>query len=423
MRNYVKAIATVAVAAAAMMMVPSAADAAAVPTNFKQTDADTSSVKFKWDAVVNADDYIVSWTEDLVTWSTAKQTYGDPDELITGLSSGKSYYVKVASVDENGTSWNTEDDIYSAWSEPFEVVTAPDATEVKPVTFPSIMSTSITGTWNPATGATSYVIKDGDTLLGEVTGTTCTVGGLTPNTWYHYNLYPVRTSASGYVASRNYISNFVKTANGDSTSVPSDPSVVTTAPGKPSTANFNLGSYSGSSGYASFRATDPAGKASGYEVQVFKVKGGKKVKTITSTTTTTSTYRFAKNTPFKYRIRYYTISNGQKLYGKYSGYRYFTLHKISGKRTYNWSSSNCKIKMKWGKVKGAKNYSVYISKRSNGGFKKVKTLGKNKTSITMTKMGKKNLSRFTKYYIKVVANVKVGKKTVKNDAQSIQQTL
>lgn len=421
MKKLCKVFATFAFATAAMVMLPNTAEAAAVPTNLKQTAASEKSVSFKWDAVVNADEYYTSWSTDGITWSDKQKTYGSADEYIYNLSSGKSYYVRVCSVDDNDT-WSETDDVYSDWSEPFEVVTAPDASEVKPVNITSIMANSLTASWSQATGATAYVIKDNDLVLGRTTETTCTVGGLTAATWYHFNVYPVRVSASGYEASSSYAYNYVKTAAGDSSVSTTNPGVVVTAPGKASTANFCVAAASGTSGTVSFSATDPQGKAAGYEVEVFKVKGGKKVKTISSSTGTSTTVSLPKNTPYKYRIRYYTISNGQKLYGGYSGFRYFILHKITGKRHYSLMGSTCKIKMQWSKVKGAKGYTVYISDKSNGGFKKVKSLGKNKKSITITKKGKKKLSKYTKYYVKVVAKVKSGKKVLKNDAQSIQHT-
>lgn len=425
MKKLCKVFAAFAFAAAAMVMVPNAADAAGVPSNLKQTSGTETSVSFKWDAVVNADEYYVSWSADGITWSDGQKTYGGPDKSIYNLSAGKSYYVKVCSVDENDT-WSESDDIFSEWSAPFEVVTAPDEAEIKPVNFTSILSNSITASWSPATGATAYVIYNDDMVLGRSTETTCTVGGLVASTWYDYNIYPVRVSASGYEARYSCIHNYKRTAKDNSLINPgvstTTPSVVVTAPGTASVLNFTVASASGTSGVASFTATDPQGKAAGYEVEVFKVKGGKKVKTISSATGVSTSVSLPKNTPLKYRIRYYTISNGQKLYGGYSGFKYFLLHKITGKRQYSLMGSACKIKMKWSKVKGAKGYTVYISERSDRGFKKVKSLGKNKKSITIKKIGKKKLSKYTRYYVKVVAKVKSGKKVLKNDAQSIQHT-
>ena len=78
--------------------------------------------------------------------------------------------------------------------------------------------------------------------------------------------------------------------------------------------------------------------------------------------------------------------------------------------------------MKWSKVAGASGYTVYVSKSATKGFKKVKTLGKNAKSVTFNKIGKSKMNKNTTYYVKVVANVKDGKKTVGNDAQRIHRT-
>ena len=78
-----------------------------------------------------------------------------------------------------------------------------------------------------------------------------------------------------------------------------------------------------------------------------------------------------------------------------------------------------KIKLKWAKVSGAKDYNVLMSTSRDGKYKKVKSLSKKAKSVTLTKFGKKRLNKYKTYYIKVVAKIKVGKKTVSNDAQLI----
>nr|MBP3598801.1 fibronectin type III domain-containing protein [Eubacterium sp.] len=416
MRTLTKAIATLALAAAAMVMVPNVADAAGVPTNLKQTDASGSSVSFAWDAVINADDYYTSWSTDGVNWSDGARAYG-ADDTYYDLSPGKTYYVRVCTMEEGAT--YSDPDIYSDWSAPLEVVTAPDASGMKPLSAVSTLPNSITLSWTAAEGATAYEVASGygaEKVEGTTTDTSFTVPNLAADTLYWLYVTPVRTSISGYTAKASRLYDLYRTAEAP---------VVVTAPGTASGSNFGVQTFSSSSSSAatvSFYATDPSQKAAGYEVEIRKIKGGKKVKTVDSTSSISPTVGLKKNTPYKYRIRFYTLSNGQKLYGGYSAYRYFTLHKITGKRHYQLLGSTCKIKMKWKKVTGAKGYTVYISKSSNGGFKKVKSLGKNKKSITITKMGKKKLSKYTKYYIKVVAKVKDGKKTVKNDAQAIQST-
>ena len=70
--------------------------------------------------------------------------------------------------------------------------------------------------------------------------------------------------------------------------------------------------------------------------------------------------------------------------------------------------------MKWKKVTGASGYNVYVSTKSNSGFKKCKTVSKKKSSYIITKYGKKKLSKKKTYYVKVEYLTKVGKKTVKS---------
>lgn len=410
MKNYVKAVVTFVFLMAAVAFMPVVADAAATPTGLKQTYATSGYVDFSWDAVPNASTYYTSWSADGITWSDGETTYGDPSESIYNLSAGKSYYVRVASFDKTTSA-------VSAWSAPLEVVTAPNANELQ-VQVAGNSSNSLTFNWTAANGATSYVLKQSytDLVLTSSTTNSCTVTNLQPGTWYAIDVYPVRTSSSGYSAVYDYEHTFTKTL--DTTEV-SPVTTVVTAPGTPSTSNFGIGYASSSSMTVSFRASDPSAKANGYEVEVYKLKGGKKVNTIFSVTTTTASIKVSKNTPYKYRIRYYALSNGQKLYGGWSGYRYFCIQKISGKKHYNLSSKYSTIKLKWGKVTGASGYTIYMSTSKDGKYKKVKSLGKKAKSVTLKKYGKSRLNRSKTYYIKVVAKIKVGKKTIKNDTQVI----
>lgn len=410
MKNYVKAIVTFVFLMAAVAFMPAVADAAAVPTGLKQTKATNSYVDFSWDAVPNASTYYTSWSPDGMTWSTGETTYGDPDDTIFNLSAGKTYYVRVASYDKTTSAM-------SAWSAPLEVVTAPDDKEITAQVTESTTN-SISFTWTAASGATSYVLKhsSSDLVLATTTTNSCTVSNLQPGTWYGIDIYPVRTSASGFAAMYSYEHTFTKTLG---TTEVSPVTTVVTAPGTPSTANFGIGYASSSSMTVSFRASDPSAKASGYEVEVYKLKGGKKVKTITSATTTTSSMKVSKNTPYKYRIRYYALSNNQKLYGGWSGYRYFCIQKITGKKHYKFTSKYSTIKLKWGKVTGASGYTIYMSTSRDGKYKKVKSLGKNAKGVTLKKYGKSRLNKSKTYYIKVVAKIKVGKKTITNDTQVI----
>lgn len=191
-----------------------------------------------------------------------------------------------------------------------------------------------------------------------------------------------------------------------------------TAPATPSTSNFGVYTGSAPAGTITFQASDPNRTANGYELEVRNLKG-KLIKTISSSSTYSASTKFRKNTPYKYRVRLYATNGVTKMYSGWSGYRYFWISNVTGKKHYSLRSSNAKIKLKWAKVSGTKGYNVLMSTSRDGKYKKVKSLSKKAKSVTLTKFGKKRLNKYKTYYIKVVAKIKVGKKTVSNDAQLI----
>lgn len=414
MKNYVKAVVTFVFLMAAVAFVPNVADAAQLgaPRNLRQINASTSSIEFTWDAVPGTDYYETMYSDGL-TWSGEwERTWSfGTTETIYSLTAGRTYYVKVRAVDNDGNPGQE--------SESFEVVTAPSASLMKPVITTATLDTSISLSWNAADGATSYELKNGnanDFLFLTTTVPSATITGLAPGTWYGVDIYPIRTSASGYKAYSEYVYNYLKTS-GQSLSTTNTGTV--TAPATPSTANFGTSGASSSTFTLSFWAQDPNRKSNGYEVEVRKIKGNKLVSTIDSTSTYSRSIKVGKNTPYKYRVRLYAVSNGTKLYSGWSSYRYFCIQKVTGKKHYRLNSKWAKIKLKWGKVTGASGYTVYMSTSRDGKYKKVKSLGKKAKSVTLTKYGKSKLNKNKTYYIKVVAKVKDGKKTIKNDTQLI----
>lgn len=65
----------------------------------------------------------------------------------------------------------------------------------------------------------------------------------------------------------------------------------------------------------------------------------------------------------------------------------------------------------WNKISGATSYTVYISTKEKKGYKKAGTVKSSKNSLTIKKYGSKKIAKGKKYYVYVVANKKVGKKT------------
>lgn len=395
MKNYIKAMVTFVFLMAAAAVMPNTASAAelATPTGVHQTDADKNNVKIVWNAVPNADTYLWSWSADGVSgWSEGKYDYSvKPETIISQLSAGTTYYVRIKAADTS----DYENIQLSDWSQPIQVATAPDAAQMGALTVADVSATSLTITWTPCPGATSYNVYDGTTktLLGTVTNTTYVRNSLAPGNSYSIQVVPVRTTEAGYAAFDSYriLSNVYTKPN---------------KPVKPSTANFGLSSIYYNNNAAYFGATDPSKSANGYEIEVYTMKGNKKVFTATR-----SSNRFAvkRNTAYKYRCRFYATYGNEKIYGDWSGYRYFVYQTVNGKKYSN------RIKMSWKKVANAKNYTVSISTKEKGGYKKVKTLSSKSTSLTIRKCGKSKIKKNKTYYVKVVANLKDGKKSVKSD--------
>lgn len=408
MKNYVKAVVTFVFLMAAVAFVPNVADAAVgAPGNLRQTGASASSVKFEWDAVTNADDYETSYSTDGANWSdwdSDRSSWYGTTATINKRSPGSTYYVKVRAVEDGATLSDPE--TYGEESAPLEVVTAPSSSEIT-ISVADAQVTSLSFTWNACKGATSYNLYNHSTeaLLGSTTQPTFTWTGLAADTAYSFEVEPVRTSSSGFVARPTTVKVL---------------SNVYTRPNKPvtpSTGAFGLGSAFYNINIVYLTANRPAG-VDGYEIEVYQVKDNKKVFSGDS-----SNYRMGvkKNIAYKYRCRYYVTYNNEKIYGDWSGYRHFWFHNVKGTKYSNSRSSKSYIKVNWSKMAKAKNYTVYISTSEKGGYKKVKTLSAKTTKITIRKYGKKSIKKNKKYYVKVVAQVKDGKKAVKSDYGQVLQ--
>ncbi len=99
-----------------------------------------------------------------------------------------------------------------------------------------------------------------------------------------------------------------------------------------------------------------------------------------------------------------------KKYGSWSAYKEFA-------QPVKYTTKSGKLKGKviplsWKKVKGAKNYTVYMSTNEKSGYKKITTT--KKTSFKVKKFKKKALKYNKNYYFRIVANRKSGKKTIKS---------
>ena len=148
---------------------------------------------------------------------------------------------------------------------------------------------------------------------------------------------------------------------------------------------------------------------------------GKKLFTGTTTAYTfTAKNKKLTNTQFlKIKARTYFVLNGQKKYGPYSDDCWFARFPsgVKAKKAGNMAADG--VKVTWKKMKGAKNYTVYISTSPGGGYKKVTTTSK--TSCTIKKCRGAKFVSGRSYYYRVVANTKKKVERKRNHLRVMEQ--
>ncbi len=164
---------------------------------------------------------------------------------------------------------------------------------------------------------------------------------------------------------------------------------------------------------ASFKVVVPQ-DVSGVQLRLYNYKG-KQIAYKNVESSYYTTYRYAdfnvkKNQAYYVRAVSYITVNGQTTYGKLSSPRAFVnLNRNAFKAKTRYMNNNTKrfvIKLpKKSKFKGIKNFTIYMSKKSDTGYKKYKKVKAGKT-ITISSFKKKKF-RTAKdfYYIKIVPNL------------------
>lgn len=147
--------------------------------------------------------------------------------------------------------------------------------------------------------------------------------------------------------------------------------------------------------------------ADGYQYIVKTSSGKKKASGVIKYSNSLSVKNVSNSMVYTVQVRAYIELNGKKKYGEWSspGY-FFTQPQISKAQV-----SKNKLTVKWGKVSGATGYDVYVSTKADSGYKKVKTVGKNTSSVTITRLAGKSISSKKQYYVYVISKKKVGKTT------------
>ncbi|MBQ2800371.1 MAG: fibronectin type III domain-containing protein [Lachnospiraceae bacterium] len=354
-------------------------------SNVTQTFSTTETIALSWNAPSEIEHFTVYISEfqNFPEYATRKSLTYDTKDYIGELEPNKTYFVKVLPYDNNIT--YDFSDVITCCTNP-EIVT--DLSHTASTT------SSVTVAWNaPPSGAeyyNIYYIPCGSYGEKIYAGTTAnkrfTVSNLAPDTEYNIYVYSAKKSQHGYEAE-----------GFDSY----EPFCATLADAK-AFSNFKLSRYAASSSTATITFDNNCRNQDGVEIEICTL-AGKKIKTIKGNWTY-SYFDFSsnkiKNTGFKYRLRSYIKINNKYFYGPYTKANVVVAHpKVTATK-----KSNSSLKLKWSKITGAKSYTVYMSKKVTGKYKKIATV-KTNTYIL------KKLKPSQDYYIYVKANnVKSGNK-------------
>lgn len=144
---------------------------------------------------------------------------------------------------------------------------------------------------------------------------------------------------------------------------------------------------------------------SGYEYKL--IGGGKTLsdKTVAAGTTQV-TLDINKNTFYSFKVRAYSTRSGKTVYGSWSSVYNFGPQP----ELINATASKSGLALKWNKISGVKNYTIYVSKTPNKGYKKVDTT--TKTSYTVKSLAGSKFNKSNTYYVYIIANKTVKGKTI-----------
>ncbi len=159
--------------------------------------------------------------------------------------------------------------------------------------------------------------------------------------------------------------------------------------------------------------------ADGYQYKWLNSAG--KVKKKGKTTSTRLSFAVKNNNVYQFMVRPYQIIDGKTYYGTWKTIQVFEQPWVKSVAVKTNKKSKKYLTISWYKQKGATGYDVYVAKKNNPkNYKKVKSVGKNKTSISITKFNKKNIKGT--YYVYVVSKVKTSSGTSKSGVTYIWQT-
>lgn len=254
---------------------------------------------------------------------------------------------------------------------------------------------SVTIQWNPVNDAGEYYIgigNDKQEALKAVEEKPIIV----PNNKTSYTLKNLKSGTNYYVYLKyKFISEYYETIkNVDQVEIVTLPTKVT---------GLNQSKWWYYIKKVDFKWNDQ--RAADYEVK-FMNSSGKKIKKLKANGNQAS-YKVKNNKIYKVKVRAYVTIHNKRFYGDWSNTAYlFTQPMIKSIKV-----QGGKLKLSWEKISGATSYSIYISKNEKRNYKKVKTVGSSKNTYQIYKFQGKKFYKKKVYYVYIVANKKIGKKT------------
>lgn len=394
-------ILTLAAALTLVLMTAFPTKAASKPqpiTELKQIDDSSTSVEVSWSCLGGSDTrYKVEVSEQPSTgYIVVEENAYSTSEYITGLSAGKTYYVRVTPFVEDD---DTDQIIWGDTSAPVKVVTAPDKA---PATITHTKSTtdSITVNWSAVPGADTYEVEyyiDSSKARKCVTTKT----GVTLKKLAKNETYTIYVTAG-----RRY-------ADGTTTAWSDNDLYKWGIPVKPSKVSGVDVTHYWQNLSEICVENSRIGCADGYQYQLYTAYKDKdsKIKTVTTSSAYTyiKTSALKKHNFYKVKVRAYALnSKNEKMYGGWSSWKYVSPQPDVTKIKNNKSKKG--IQISWDKIKGANRYVVYVSTKKDSGYKKFQTT--TKTGTVIKKCGKNKLKSGKNYYFYVEPQKKVGNKYV-----------
>lgn len=145
------------------------------------------------------------------------------------------------------------------------------------------------------------------------------------------------------------------------------------------------------------------------EVSLYNSKGKRvEVKTVDWSYTATS-FRNLKDEVYTVTARACKTVNGKTYWTPTAKIECFNQARIKSIK-----AKKKKLTIKWGKVGGATGYDVYVSTKPKSGYKKVKSVGKGKSSVSIAKYRGKAINPKKRYYVYVETKKKSGGKLYKS---------